>query len=87
MYIFMAILEMRANICPYFKNADPLVSSAHNMHILSGSPRSAFNMNSSVLNNDDNYDISSYLTMINFQFINMFRMLCTASSFRIIYAM
>ena len=36
----MAILKMRANICPYFKNADPLVSSAQNIDILSGSPRS-----------------------------------------------
>ena len=31
---------MRANICTYFKNADPLVSSAQNIDILSGSPRS-----------------------------------------------
>ena len=40
MYIFMAIFLMRANICTYFKNTDPLVSSAQNIDILSGSPRS-----------------------------------------------
>ena len=31
---------MRANICIYFKNADLLMSSAQNINILSGSPRS-----------------------------------------------
>ena len=36
----MANFKMRANICTYFKNADPLVSSAQNIDILSGSPRS-----------------------------------------------
>ena len=41
MYIFMAILKMRANICTYFKNACPLMSSTQNIDILSGSPRSA----------------------------------------------
>ena len=33
----MANFKMRANICTYFKNADPLVSSARNIDILSGS--------------------------------------------------
>ena len=37
MHIFMAIFKMRANICTYFKNGSPLVSSAQNIDILSGS--------------------------------------------------
>ena len=37
----MTIFKMRANICAYFKNAGPLVSSAQNIDILRGSLRSA----------------------------------------------
>ena len=43
MHIFMAIFKMRANICTYFKNAGPLMSSAQNIDILSGSARSGDN--------------------------------------------
>ena len=39
---FLAILKWELiYICPYLKKACPLVSSAQNIHILSGSPRSA----------------------------------------------
>ena len=37
----MANFKMRANICTYFKNEDLLMSSAQNIDILSGRPRSA----------------------------------------------
>ena len=40
MYICITIFKMRANICTYFKNADQLASSAQNIDILIGSPRS-----------------------------------------------
>ena len=39
------ILKMRANICTYFKNGSPLVSSAQNIDILSGSNSSARQQN------------------------------------------
>ena len=42
MYIFMANFKMRANTCTYFKNGDPLASSAQNIDILSGSNRSDY---------------------------------------------
>ena len=38
--ICMANFILRANICTYFKNGSPLVSSAQNIDILSGSNRS-----------------------------------------------
>ena len=34
--------KMRANTCPYFKNADLLVSSAQNIDIMSGSNTSDY---------------------------------------------
>ena len=42
MYIFMSILKVRAIIGTYLKNTVPLVSSARNIDILSGSNRSGF---------------------------------------------
>ena len=39
----MAILKMRANICPNYKNADPFMSSAQNIDIMSGSNTSDSN--------------------------------------------
>ena len=36
----MANSKMRANICSYFKNGSPLMSSAQNIDTLSGSNRS-----------------------------------------------